>query len=200
VQAEGPGPLTGEPLVHIAHLSLVPEAGERTDVAAVDGPDRPVLLPWHRDADGKRAPGQSGPPASVYMNYLRHRPEAVVDALRLIASTDGATLVHCAAGKDRTGTVVAFALAEVGAERDAIVEDYARSAERIVQIYARLGTTPTYANDVKDGEPQKHAPRAETMASLLDMMDNEFGGVPAWLRANGWAEQDGATLRRTLLG
>ena len=37
----------------------------------------------------------------------------------------GAALVHCAAGKDRTGTIVALALSVAGAQRDAIVADYA---------------------------------------------------------------------------
>ena len=36
-------------------------------------------------------------------------------------------LVHCTAGKDRTGIVVALALLAVGVDRQAVVDDYARS-------------------------------------------------------------------------
>ena len=60
----------------------------------------------------------------------------------MIAHSPGATIVHCAAGKDRTGTVVAIALAEVGVTREAIVADYARSAERIEHIFGRLRSSP----------------------------------------------------------
>jgi hypothetical protein len=37
------------------------------------------------------------------------------------------------------------------------------------------------------------------MERLLDAIDNEFGGVAAWLRAHGWTDQDAAALRAKLL-
>ncbi|MBN9619404.1 MAG: tyrosine-protein phosphatase, partial [Actinobacteria bacterium] len=123
VKSEGPGPLDREPTVTVTNLSLFPEAGVNTDVTAAEG--GPVVLPWQtrdtrRGDDGLRR-GASG----VYLSYLDDRADSVIEALRLIAGTDGAVVVHCAAGKDRTGTVVALALAEVGVTREAIVADYA---------------------------------------------------------------------------
>ena len=81
-------------------------------------PGTPVLLPWQeRDAaaadvddEEERRRGATG----VYLRYLNDRSDSIIAALRLIAYTDGATIVHCAAGKDRTGIVVALALREVG--------------------------------------------------------------------------------------
>ena len=78
--------------------------------------------------------------------------------------------------------------------------DYARSAERIVDIFARLERSPTYAQDVVLNEdPAAHAPRAETMEQVLDAIDAEYGGLPAWLRINGWSESDAGALRARLL-
>ena len=37
---------------------------------------------------------------------------------------DGATIVHCMAGKDRTGVAIALVLAALGVRREAIIEDY----------------------------------------------------------------------------
>ncbi|MDT4913276.1 MAG: protein-tyrosine phosphatase [Pseudonocardiales bacterium] len=199
VSSEGPGPMTREPLVEVRHLSLFPEAGENTDVAAAE--DAPVVLPWQNRNrsidDNERRRGASG----VYLSYLDDRADSVIDALRLIAGTDGATLVHCAAGKDRTGVVVALALAEVGVEREAIVEDYALSAERIAAILNRLSARRTYATDLAatDIDADRHKPRPDTMARLLDAVDEFHGGVPAWLRAHGWTEADAAALRAQLL-
>ncbi|WP_375430833.1 tyrosine-protein phosphatase [uncultured Friedmanniella sp.] len=48
---------------------------------------------------------------------------------RDIADAPGATLVHYTAGKDRTGTIVALALTLVGADRAAVIADYAASSE-----------------------------------------------------------------------
>lgn len=200
VASEGPGPITREPLVAVRHLSLFPEAGDNTDAVAADD-DEPVVLPWQdrkRSIDeNERRRGASG----VYLSYLDDRADSVIDALRLIAGTEGATIVHCAAGKDRTGVVVALALAEVGVARDAIVEDYALSGERIEAILNRLSSRRTYARDLDAGNVNfdRHKPRAETMARLLDAVDEFYGGVPAWLRAHGWTDTDAARLRAKLL-
>ena len=190
---EGPGPLTELDDVDIVHLSLFPESGDRTDLAA----DGKVILPWERRnaEQSQERRGTSG----VYLGYLDDRADSIIAALRLIAHSDGATIVHCAAGKDRTGTVVALALSEVGVTRAAIVEDYARSSERIEAIFDRLRATRTYARDLADTQAHEHAPRESTMQRLLDAIDSEFGGVAAWLRAHGWTDEDAAALRAKLL-
>jgi protein-tyrosine phosphatase len=200
VTNEGPGPMTREPLVDVQHFSLFPEAGLNTDALATGG-DGPVVLPWQTrerpDSDDERRRGATG----IYLGYLEDRGESVVDALRLIANTDGATIVHCAAGKDRTGVVVAFALAEVGVRAEAIVDDYALSAERVERVLTRLAARHTYAADVviSDKDYDKHKTRPETMRRLLRAMDDFHGGVPAWLRAHGWTDDDAAALHKRLL-
>jgi protein tyrosine/serine phosphatase len=196
VASEGPGPLVGNAAVEIVHLSLFAESGSNTDVAA-DG-DGPTVLPWQNREVPPGATRRQGA-ATVYQHYLDQRADSVVASLRLIAESPGATIVHCAAGKDRTGTVVAIALAEVGVSREAIIADYARSAERIEAIFDRLRATRTYADDIGDEDAADHAPQPATMAHLLDTLDAEYGGAPAWLRQHGWTVADAAALRRKLL-
>jgi protein tyrosine/serine phosphatase len=199
VDTEGPGPLSHEPQVEISHLSLFPEAGANTDAVADDN-DAPVVLPWQQRYPKLSEEERRLGAAQIYQRYLLDRPDSVVGALRLIARTDGATVVHCAAGKDRTGVVVAFALAEVGVEPDAIVADYALSAERTAATLRRIATRRTYAADITtDVDVDRHKPRPETMQRLLAAMDELHGGVPAWLRANGWTDADAQALRSTLL-
>ena len=198
VRAEGPGPLTEIADVEIRHLSLFPEAGTATDAAAADDESGgPVVLPWQ---DRATEQGNRRGASAVYLGYLDDRADSVVAALRLIAYSPGATIVHCAAGKDRTGTVVALALAEVGVARHAIVADYARSAERIEGIFARLRASATYAGDLAGADPDKHAPRPATMDGLLDALDEACGGVSQWLRSHGWTDGDAAALSGKLLG
>jgi protein tyrosine/serine phosphatase len=195
VAGEGPGPMSREPLVRIEHLSLFPEPDE---VAVSDSADGPVVLPWKdRVLSAREARrGLSG----VYLRYLADRPDSALAALRLIAETEGATIVHCAAGKDRTGTIVALALAEVGVQPPAIVADYVATADRVQAILARLVSRRTYARGLVEDEPiDRHKPHAGTMESLLEAMDEEFGGVGGWLRRHGWTEQDAVALRRRLL-
>jgi protein-tyrosine phosphatase len=204
LDSEGPGPMTREPSVDVEHFSLFPEAGRNTDAGALedddDDGDAPVVLPWQkRDTDlGESERARLGA-SGVYLRYLDQRPDSIVGALRLIADTDGATIVHCAAGKDRTGVVIAFALAEVGVTREAIVADYAQSAERIQAIYARLKASPTYADDLANQSIDRQTPRAATMEHLLDTLETKFGGASNWLRDHGWTDDDAAALRKHLL-
>ncbi|MCW2494833.1 tyrosine-protein phosphatase [Jatrophihabitans sp.] len=207
VSAEGPGPLTAREEVVITNLSLYPEDGFQL-APAEDG--APVVLPWeHADSDAdsdeddtaESRRGVSG----HYLTYLDSRADSVIAALRLIAYSPGATVVHCAAGKDRTGVVVALALAEAGVERDAIISDYARTAERIEAILTRLIGTNTYAS-MGDGtgsvDPEllaRHSPRDTTMQRLFATIDEELGGVHVWLRSHGWSDEDAAALRSKLL-
>ncbi len=190
VAAEGPGPLTREPGVRIEHFSLHPETGGATDL------DASTVDPWQVDDDGHDP--DEAPTVRAYLGYLRHRPESVAAAVRTIAQAPGGVLVHCAAGKDRTGVVVAFALEAAGVSRDDVVADYLRTTERIEAIVARLAASPTYAGEVDPAGAQRHAPKPGTMERLLALVDERHGGVGGWLLAHGLAEEDLARLRTRL--
>jgi hypothetical protein len=190
VAAEGPGPLTREPRVRIEHRSLHPETGGGTDL------DASSVDPWQVDDDGHDP--EEAPTVRAYLGYLRHRPESVAAAVRAIARAPDGVLVHCAAGKDRTGVVVAFALEAAGVARHDVVADYLRTAERIDAIVARLAASPTYAGEVDRADAQRHAPVPGTMERLLALVDERHGGAEGWLLAHGLAEDDLARLRARL--
>lgn len=202
VEVEGPGPLEKRPEVEVRNLSLYPD--DAFDKMTPDENGR-YVLPWENDEDVPAEDAATDTARGVsghYLNYLNGRADSVIAALRLIAASPGATIVHCAAGKDRTGVVVAIALTEVGITREAIIADYARSAERIQAIFARLATSATYAGTVGAGDTDmidKHKPRDVIMERLFAAIDGELGGVHAWLRAHGWTEADAAALRAKLL-
>ena len=94
-----------------------------------------------------------------------------------MATAPGAALVHCAAGKDRTGVVVALALSAVGVRPDAVAADYAATGERLELLLARLRRSPTYARDVNSKPAGSHRPQASTMAAFLDQLTARYGGA-----------------------
>jgi protein-tyrosine phosphatase len=193
VELEGPGPVVRDGRVAVRHRSLYPESGERTDV------DVSSVMPWIERRRNGVADAET-PAVRAYLGYLRDRPDSLVAALRDAARSDGATLVHCAAGKDRTGVVCALALSVAGASRAAIVADYVATGERIEPLMARLKASPTYAGDL-DGSPDHvHVPRAETMERVLDLLDERHGGPLAWLERAGLGADDAAALRARLRG
>jgi protein tyrosine/serine phosphatase len=203
---EGRGPLRAVPEVEHRHFTLLPEKGHHTDVFAVEDDDPLDDLPgdWVETLLPRQATDadESEPPAvRAYLGYLQHRGEAVVGALRALADVDaGASVVHCAAGKDRTGVVVALALAVAGVPDDAIVADYALTAEVIDDVVARLSASPTYAEDMASRDVASHTPRAATMARVLEVVDERYGGPPGWLEAHGFGAEDQRRLRARLRG
>ena len=190
VAAEGPGPLTWVESVRHAYLSVLPERGTATDVAA-------DALAMRRDGARSRYPGDIR--AGYYLAYLEDRPDHVVAAVRSIADAPGAALVHCAAGKDRTGVVVALALSAIGVRREAVVADYTATAERMPAVLGRLRASTTYATDLDKAPDDDHMPRAETMTAFLEEVDGRYGGVLRWLSDHGFAPADLASLRTKLL-
>jgi protein-tyrosine phosphatase len=192
VELEGPGPMTAELAVRIEHRSLYPDSGGNTDL------DADTVRPWGR-ADEDDWPDET-PVVRAYMSYLRRRPDSVVGSVRAIARAEGAVLVHCAAGKDRTGVVVALALDAAGVDRDTIVEDYLATRERIEAIMARLVSSPTYRAELEGDDAQRHAPVPETMQRLLELVDERLGGSVHWLSAHGLGDPDLELLRRRLVG
>ncbi|RBY81661.1 protein-tyrosine-phosphatase [Geodermatophilus sp. TF02-6] len=203
VLLEGRGPLRAVPAVEHRHFTLLPERGHHTDVFAVENADLPELPDDWADSVLPRQVAESdqGEPPAVrsYLGYLAHRPENVIAALRVLAADPGgATVVHCAAGKDRTGVVVAFTLAAAGVPHEEIVADYAMTADVIDALVAKLAASPTYAEDMVRRDVASHTPRAETVDRLLTLLDERYGGPLGWLSAHGFGPAEQAALRARL--
>ncbi|MEV4094768.1 tyrosine-protein phosphatase [Streptosporangium saharense] len=122
--------------------------------------------------------GTSGSPADLsalppgidlgdlYVLMLDHRTAWFASVVAEIA--DGLpALVHCAAGKDRTGLVVALILDLVGVEHEVIVRDYAATATHLPQIITMLGLAAS--------SPAKAVPSAEAVPTGAVPL----GAVPA---------------------
>jgi len=184
--AEGPAPLDAVAGVRHAHHPVLAEVGSNTDVIA------DALLARHR-LDQSRYPHD--PVCGHYLGYLEDRPGQVAGALHSIARAEGAALVHCAAGKDRTGVVVALALTVAGVPAQAVVADYALTGERTEAIMARLRRSRLYARDIDSKPAELHRPRPETMTAFLEQMDARYGGVVSWLTGHGFSAGDVDALR-----
>ncbi|WP_433500435.1 tyrosine-protein phosphatase [Sphaerimonospora sp. CA-214678] len=194
VRLEGPGPLTRVAEVGIHHLSLLPEGGRFTDAGADTVDERALPRRAEHTEDDRAEPRLT----RYYRGYLRDRPDSVLAALRVLAADDGTAVVHCAAGKDRTGVVSALALAVAGATPEAIVADYVATGVRLAAVLARLRSSETYRADLDAQPADAHDPRAEYMTRFLAGLDRRFGGPLGWLTANGWTDDDTRALRARL--
>lgn len=136
----------------------------------------------------------------LYLHLLEQSGERLVEAIRIIA-VGAPTLVHCTVGKDRTGVTVALALSAVGADREAVIADYALTesqlpAERSQRIAAYLRAEHPEAVHAVALATQSPA---SVMRSLLEQVDERWGSAAGYLRANGMTEAELAALTAALV-
>ena len=129
-------------------------------------------------------------PADVgrwYAGLVRDHLQEVVQALRIIGTTDGGVLFHCAAGKDRTGILAAVVLALLGADRNVIVEDYAATEQNMYAVIPRLRAAAyAQAPGAQQDESAKEAadffasshPLLSAASDSMDSMLTDLGGEP----------------------
>lgn len=136
-----------------------------------------------------------------YMRQIDVNAGSVVEALRLIADPANRPVVlHCTAGKDRTGIVVAMLLDILGVDHEVIVADYHVTTANMAPILERIRSAQVFQdNGLADAPMWIFESHPETMRDFLARMTATHGGAEAWALANGLtaAEIDG--LRRTLL-
>ncbi|HEY7602636.1 MAG TPA: tyrosine-protein phosphatase [Gaiellaceae bacterium] len=121
----------------------------------------------------------------VYLHFLdraRHRFVAAVAAVA--GAPEGAVVVHCHGGKDRTGIVVALLLRLAGVPIDVIAADYALSGERLRPRHERW-----FASAESDEERARieriAATPVEAMHAVLETLDQQYGGVERYLLDGG---------------
>lgn len=140
--------------------------------------------------DHLRDPSSEHSLFDLYRGSLERNGRALVEALRqLIHAPAGGVLVHCAAGKDRTGIFIAVLLASLEAPTSAIVRDYSATEGRLDQFFARELAEITDPERRARLTSRQHA-SPETMASLLRHLEQRHGGATAYLAANGLSGAD----------
>jgi protein tyrosine/serine phosphatase len=136
--------------------------------------------------------------AERYRDILVEAADGVGAALRLIADPDRAPLVvHCIAGKDRTGVVSALTLALLGVPDDDIADDYTLSEVAEPQSWAYL------TRDRPDLQALRWthitvSPR-EGMLRFLDDLRARHGSVEAFAESVGVTAHHVAAMRGHLL-
>lgn len=134
---------------------------------------------------------------AAYRQMLTDAAGPLVQILRFVV-TDGHTpaLVHCAAGKDRTGITVAVLLAAAGVDEADIVADYVVTGLRLDRVRTALIRRGGYPEDMVVPEPALLD--AEPIEAVLAALTG-LGGAAAFLRDNGATDAELSTWRSLIV-
>lgn len=129
-----------------------------------------------------------------YQLFLDRKPERCAAAVAAVArAAAGGVVVHCGAGRDRTGLVTMLLLAIAGVAHEQIVADYELSTSRLAPAWSVWGYEdqgPLIADILK----RKNTTARETLLAVLCSLD-----VSAYLRSAHVSENDLAAIRARLL-
>jgi len=133
---------------------------------------------------------------SLYGLVLDDASALLVDLVGEVAACEGPALVHCAAGKDRTGIAAALVLRLLGASHDDVVADYLLTEAAQDEIDARLRPQRAARSGV---HPSFYAVPREAIELVLGRWDAHPGGVERWFLDAGGDPSTLARLRDTML-
>jgi protein-tyrosine phosphatase len=140
---------------------------------------------------------------SVYHDMVVIMLDPMVSLIRLII-TPGAlpVMIHCRAGKDRTGFAAALIQWYLGMDREEIIHEYLRSnafmMPRIARIFKRarlltIGLLP------KGNLQAAFEVREKYMDTVMNRIEKEYGGIENYLLSGGLTPDELNQLKATLL-
>ncbi len=194
--AERPGGLSASPVRAAPRANGRPVSLRTIGISLLGDPDPAVAEDFGRIARAERLPAAST--RAVYVEMLRRYADRFAAVVAAVADAPGSVLVHCHAGKDRTGLVVALLLGVAGVEEEAIAADYALSGPSLEP------SLRPWIEAADDDEDREHRLRvagapAEAMLDVLAELDRRYGGAPGYLLATGLGESRLARVRERLV-
>lgn len=156
---------------------------------APGGPGGPPPMPM----------GKDGPDwGEQYKSMAEESRQWAIETLQLAADCQGALLYHCTTGKDRTGLMTCYLLSICGVSKADIAADYCVSQVYLEPVFAKMrsgqldiGAPPQGAEDSAPqgmGDSFFKTP-AEAMLTLINYLEEKYGGVVEYLRLIGISEE-----------
>lgn len=140
---------------------------------------------------------------SFYQNLVDTYATNYVRGIRhLINNADGPVLVHCTAGKDRTGTFIALVLLAMDVDREDVLNDYAQTEEYLAGEWANQHIAFMRASGLEI-TANLHTLLVQSPSDALDSaltrIEQRYGSVPDYLRTHGLSDAEMQSLGELLL-
>jgi len=206
MRSDVPMGLHAEDFAKLARLGLTtvidlrqPHELER-DPSCLQGRDG---VDWHHvevwgHIDEEEGPADKFDIVAFYLAALDHAGSGFARAFDILASSKGAALFHCTAGKDRTGLLALLLLEVAGVPTELIVADFALTHDRIGPLRERL-----LADAERNGVSREQFSRLlgatpDMIEPAIEHLRSRHGGAAAYLKRHGVARATLDEVRRKL--
>ena len=213
IRADSVGLLSREGWEAVAEANVTRIVDLRQEFEAVDDPPRDLAIEvvdvpifealdeqdW-ATVEALAAGAQTNAEAQrlVYLHFLDRARDRFVAAVAAVAEApDGAVVIHCHGGKDRTGIVVALLLRLAGVPTQEIAADYALSGERLRPRHERWFASAENEDELARIERIAATP-VESMQHVLETLDEQYGGIERYLVDGGLPRETLAAARARL--
>lgn len=146
-------------------------------------------------------PGELRSLVDTYRQMLDERQEQIRGVLEHLAAPGGLPgLVHCTAGKDRTGVLTALVLGLAGVPEETIIQDYALSATYLGAPFIAEVRQRALARGYiwEQFAPLVDSP-PEHMEATLQHLYDRYGGIASYVRIIGLSAGQITALQEALV-
>ena len=179
VREQGRGPLEGMGATYY-NIAVIPEGG--TDQLS-------------------RVVGDTGISGKRYLAYLEFGPESWIRMFEIFEQASSQPIVlHCTAGKDRTGVSTAFLLSVLGVDRTLIEADYIltnRDVARQIDFVENTIGLPEGMN--RDSLMRVAGVPEDAIGDFLDGLEERWGSPVDYLRSIGISDTTMEAVREGFL-
>ena len=158
---------------------------------------KPVI--FRKDSEGLIADISN----EIYLEILDASAPVFRQVLETLASPDNSpALIHCQAGKDRTGIIVALVLLALGVERKLIISDFMKSNEALLSHFKRrflFRKIVTFGYFPYRNMLFAVSVRQRNIESVLDRIENHYGGIEGYAKFAGFDISLLTEVRRSML-
>jgi hypothetical protein len=174
---------TAHPLAgRVVRLSVLPEDVAQDEVIA--------------ELNGLYGPG---PSPQRYLHYLDIGGDRLARAFQLFGDEASyPILVHCSAGKDRTGVLIGMIMDVLGCSDSDVAAEYGLSDTSITRLIAYLRASGRQLEGSDDEIRARLATPPERMAGFIELLRARHGGAAAFFASRGVSDGEIASVRRLL--
>ncbi len=138
--------------------------------------------------------------SSLYRRMLELNRKYVANVLTAIArARPGGVLVHCHAGKDRTGLIIAVLLGSLGASKETVLKDYAYSNALMNQKRTNLLADSSLTSDHRAYLAILTSSLPGSMLLTINYLERAYGSIERFLQTTPLQSADFSALRDRLV-